>query len=60
MIKQKRTEETALRGALGKQPEDDMEYLKKTANLGELVQKMQRPWYVKAVKPEDMAEEKVD
>lgn len=37
-------------GAL-KEPEENMEYLKKTANLGELVHKMQRPWYVKAKLP---------
>lgn len=31
------------------------EYLKKTANLGQLVEKMQRPWYVKSVQPESEA-----
>ena len=31
---------------------EDQTYLKKTANLGELVQKLQRPWYVKPVIPD--------
>ena len=56
MIKQKKAEkEKSLMENTGLKREE--EYLKKTANLGQLVEKMQRPWYVKAVKPENDQEE---
>lgn len=45
MITAKRLEEAA-----GVPAED--EYLKRTAKLGDLVRKMQRPWYTREVNPE--------
>ncbi len=45
MIKEKKLEE------IGGAPVED-EFLKKTANLGDLVRKMQRPWYAREVNPD--------
>lgn len=56
MITAKRLEEAA-----GVPAED--EYLKRTAKLGDLVRKMQRPWYAREVNPEgasDKAEKPQD
>jgi hypothetical protein len=44
MIREKRQKDTL-------QPVEDDEYLKKTANLGDLMEKVHRPWYAKTLPP---------
>ena len=56
MIKQKRKEYEAERNG-GIPIDENLE--KKTDKLGEMVAKMQRPWYVKAVKPEVAAQSSI-
>ena len=33
------------------EPPEEEEFLKKTANLGDLMQKVHRPWYAKTLPP---------
>ena len=44
MIREKRQKDTL-------QPVDQDEYLKRTANLGDLMDKVHRPWYAKTLPP---------
>ena len=45
MIREKRQMEKNL------EPPEEEEFLKKTANLGDLMQKVHRPWYAKTLPP---------